>query len=54
MLDEIGHFALVLALCIAVVQAVLPLYGAAKGDSPWWRWPDRKTDAAFEIPAVDL
>jgi cytochrome c biogenesis factor len=25
MIDEIGHFALVLALCIAVVQMVAPL-----------------------------
>src|SRR5580658_2640114 len=33
MIDEIGHFALVLALCVAVVQAVVPLYGAARGDS---------------------
>jgi cytochrome c-type biogenesis protein CcmF len=33
MIDEIGHFALVLALCVAVVQMVVPLYGAAKGDS---------------------
>jgi cytochrome c-type biogenesis protein CcmF len=32
MFDEIGHFALVLALCVAVVQATVPLYGAAKGD----------------------
>ncbi|MGA8398313.1 MAG: heme lyase CcmF/NrfE family subunit [Stellaceae bacterium] len=32
MIDEIGHFALVLALCVAVIQASVPLYGAAKGD----------------------
>ncbi len=32
MFDEIGHFALVLALCVAAIQAVVPLYGAAKGD----------------------
>ncbi|MBV8779234.1 MAG: heme lyase CcmF/NrfE family subunit, partial [Alphaproteobacteria bacterium] len=32
MFDEIGHFALVLALCVAAVQAVVPLYGAAKND----------------------
>ncbi|HTQ33615.1 MAG TPA: heme lyase NrfEFG subunit NrfE, partial [Stellaceae bacterium] len=32
MIDEIGHFALVLALCVAVIQATVPLYGAAKGD----------------------
>src|SRR5271156_5039000 len=32
MIDEIGHFALVLALCVAAIQAVVPLYGAARGD----------------------
>jgi len=32
MIDEIGHFALVLALCIAAVQVVVPLYGASRGD----------------------
>ena len=30
---ELGHFALILALMIAVVQASLPLYGAAKRDA---------------------
>jgi len=28
---ELGHFALILALFVAVVQTVLPLYGAARG-----------------------
>jgi cytochrome c-type biogenesis protein CcmF len=32
---EIGHFALVLALTVALVQAVMPLAGAAKGHAPW-------------------
>ena len=32
MITEIGHFALVLALCVALVQAVVPLVGAARGD----------------------
>ncbi len=33
MITEIGHFALVLALCVAALQAVLPLVGAARGDA---------------------
>ena len=33
MITEIGHFALVLALCVSVLQASLPLYGAARGDA---------------------
>ena len=33
MIPEIGHFALILALCVAVVQGSLPIYGAAVGSS---------------------
>jgi len=35
MTPELGHFALILALCVAVVQAVLPLAGAATGEPRW-------------------
>ena len=34
MLPEIGHFALILALATAIMLALLPLYGAARGDHP--------------------
>ena len=37
MIPEIGLFALVLALLVAVVQAVLPLVGAHCGAAPWMR-----------------
>jgi cytochrome c-type biogenesis protein CcmF len=30
MIDELGHFALILALCLAALQATLPLYGASR------------------------
>jgi len=33
-IDEIGHFALVLALLVALVQASVPLYGAARDNAP--------------------
>ena len=33
MIPEIGHYALILALCVAVVQGTLPIYGAAVGNS---------------------
>jgi cytochrome c-type biogenesis protein CcmF len=33
MIPEIGHFALILALCVAMVQGILPIYGAAVGNS---------------------
>ncbi|MFI4999404.1 MAG: heme lyase CcmF/NrfE family subunit [Reyranellales bacterium] len=32
MIPELGHFALILALAVALVQATLPLLGAARGD----------------------
>ena len=34
MIPEIGHFALILALCVAVVQGVVPLYGATVRSGP--------------------
>ena len=38
MIDENGHFALVLALCIAALQAVVPLVGAARNDAALISW----------------
>jgi cytochrome c-type biogenesis protein CcmF len=35
MIPEIGHFALILALLLALVQGVLPLIGAARGVPAW-------------------
>ena len=33
MFAEIGHYALVLALCVALVQSVLPLIGAQRNEA---------------------
>jgi len=38
MITEIGHFALVLALCIAVLQSTVPLVGASRGDTALTAW----------------
>jgi cytochrome c-type biogenesis protein CcmF len=35
MVPELGNFALILALCIALVQSSLPLIGAARGNAAW-------------------
>ncbi len=35
MIPEIGHFALIIALAVALVQTVLPLVGAARGIPSW-------------------
>ncbi len=31
MINEIGHFTLLLAFCVAIIQAIVPMYGAHKG-----------------------
>jgi cytochrome c-type biogenesis protein CcmF len=42
MIYELGHFSLILALAVALVQAVLPLAGAQRGTAPpGWPWPGR-------------
>ena len=35
MIPEIGHFAIIIAMVIAIVQAILPLAGAAKQNVRW-------------------
>ena len=35
MIPEIGHFALILALCVALVQSVIPIVGAARNIPGW-------------------
>jgi len=35
MIPELGHFALILALTLAVTQAIVPLWGSFNGRRPW-------------------
>lgn len=35
MIPEIGHFALMLALCVALVLGIFPLWGAHRGHAAW-------------------
>ncbi|MBS3916410.1 MAG: heme lyase CcmF/NrfE family subunit [Sulfuritalea sp.] len=35
MIPELGHFALILALIVSLVQGTLPLVGAERGSRPW-------------------
>jgi len=35
MIPELGHYALVLSLAVALVQASVPMIGAARGDQAW-------------------
>ena len=35
MIPELGNFSLMLALCLALVQGVLPIVGSFRGDRRW-------------------
>ena len=35
MIPELGHFAIILALMVALVQGVLPLVGAHRNEAAW-------------------
>ena len=52
MIPELGHFALILALSIAILQSVLPLVGAAKGVSAWIRFAKPAARAQLVFIAV--
>src|ERR1700680_5151248 len=54
MITEIGHFALVLALCVAAVQSTLPLYGAARGEAALIAWARPAALAQFLFVAIAL
>ena len=41
MIPELGHFALIVALCIATVQALVPLLGSFRGDAALGTWLHR-------------
>jgi len=52
MLPELGHFALILALLLALALGVLPLYGAARADSALMRLARPAAYGTFLLIAV--
>src|SRR3981189_3985982 len=52
MITEIGHFAVVVALGVAVLQASLPLYGAARRDGALIAWARPAALAQFLLVAI--
>src|ERR1700726_200897 len=52
MITEIGHFALVLALCVAALQAVVPLVGAARNDMALMGWARPAAITQFLFVAI--
>jgi cytochrome c-type biogenesis protein CcmF len=52
MIAELGHFALALALCVALAMAIVPLVGAARGDARWMAFARPAAGAQFLLVAI--
>jgi cytochrome c-type biogenesis protein CcmF len=52
MIPEIGHFALIVALCVALVQGTLPLIGAARGMPRWMALARPAAQGQFVFVAI--
>ncbi len=54
MIVELGHFALILALSLAVVQMIVPLIGAHKGWASWMASADPTANAQLALTAFSF
>jgi cytochrome c-type biogenesis protein CcmF len=54
MIPEIGHFALILSLFVALAQGILPLVGAQRGQAHWIAVARPATTAAFLLIAFSF
>ena len=54
MIPELGHFALILALLVALVQGVLPLVGAQRNQAQWIATARPAATAAFLLIAFSF
>ncbi len=54
MIAEIGHFALILALCASLIQGVVPLIGAHKGRSDWIALARPTCQASFVLVGISF
>ena len=52
MIAELGHFCLILALCVALAQGVLPLAGAVRGNARWLAFARPAAAAQFVLVAL--
>jgi len=52
MIPELGQFALIVALCIALAQAILPLAGAARGNVAWMHVARPAAQGQFVFVAI--
>ncbi|MFZ2306573.1 MAG: heme lyase CcmF/NrfE family subunit [Rhodoferax sp.] len=54
MIPELGHFALILALCICLVQGILPILGAHHGRREWTALARPAAQASFLMLAASF
>src|ERR1700722_13206791 len=54
MITELGHMALILALCVALIQSSIPLLGAARGNSGWMAVGRNTALVQFGLVAVAM
>ncbi len=54
MIPEIGHFALILALGVSIIQGVLPLIGAQQGRREWLVLARPATQISFMLLAISF
>ena len=52
MIPELGQFALLLALAVALVQGTLPLAGAARGNARWMALARPAAQAQFVLVVI--
>ncbi len=54
MIPELGHFALILALYVALVQAVVPMVGASRGNALWMNVAPKAAVVQFLLIAASF
>lgn len=54
MIAELGHFALILAFCVAILQTVMPLVGAQRGWSAWMAVAEPAATTQFLLVAFSF
>ena len=54
MITELGHFALILAFVVAIVQSIVPMVGAHKGWRGWMALAEPAAMAQFLLVAASF
>ncbi|MFB0951889.1 MAG: heme lyase CcmF/NrfE family subunit, partial [Rhodospirillales bacterium] len=54
MIAELGHFALVLAMMVAIAQSIVPMIGAYQNNVPWMRFGNYSAMGQFLLVAISF